>query len=197
MRFGRFCEYRWPGNVRELRNVVEQLVWLSTAGVVGVEHLPVSMRSEPGLLAPLADRRRQRRRRPVRRARQAGRVVLGARLPDVPGSRHHAPRSARARSPRPAGVAGPLQVAADAVWHAEPRLSPLHELPGRARLRRRVPRVPWRSASRLAHESETPARRRRDHGCRRKNSPRGRIHAFNRTAAECPAAASSSAASSG
>ena len=40
--------YRWPGNVRELRNVVEQLVWLSSGGVVGVEHLPVSLRSEPG-----------------------------------------------------------------------------------------------------------------------------------------------------
>jgi DNA-binding NtrC family response regulator len=49
--------YRWPGNVRELRNVVEQLVWLSGGGVVGVEHLPVSMRSAPGLLTPIGDRR--------------------------------------------------------------------------------------------------------------------------------------------
>jgi DNA-binding NtrC family response regulator len=49
--------YRWPGNVRELRNVVEQLVWLSSGNVVGVEHLPVSMRSEPGLLTATADRR--------------------------------------------------------------------------------------------------------------------------------------------
>ena len=57
MRFGRLLKYRWPGNVRELRNVVEQLVWLSAGGVVGVEHLPVSMRSEPGLLTPIADRR--------------------------------------------------------------------------------------------------------------------------------------------
>ena len=105
-------KYRWPGNVRELRNVVEQLVWLSAGGVVGVEHLPVSMRSEPGLLD--ADRRSPQpgRRRVVRRARQARRVILGARLSDVPGSRHHAPRSARARSARPARVAGPLQVAA-------------------------------------------------------------------------------------
>jgi DNA-binding NtrC family response regulator len=45
-----FQKYPWPGNVRELRNVVEQLVWLSADGVVGVEHLPVSMRSEPRLL---------------------------------------------------------------------------------------------------------------------------------------------------
>jgi transcriptional regulator with PAS, ATPase and Fis domain len=51
-------KYRWPGNVRELRNVVEQLVWLSSGGVVAVEHLPVSMRGEPGLLiTPIADRR--------------------------------------------------------------------------------------------------------------------------------------------
>jgi DNA-binding NtrC family response regulator len=49
--------YRWPGNVRELRNVVEQLVWLSGGGVVGVEHLPVSMCSDPALLTPIADRR--------------------------------------------------------------------------------------------------------------------------------------------
>ena len=51
--------YKWPGNVRELRNVVEQLVWLSGGGVVGVEHLPVSIRSGPGLLTPVDDRRRQ------------------------------------------------------------------------------------------------------------------------------------------
>ena len=50
-------KYRWPGNVRELRNVVEQLVWLSAGGVVGVEHLPVSMRSQPGPAAPIVDRR--------------------------------------------------------------------------------------------------------------------------------------------
>jgi DNA-binding NtrC family response regulator len=49
--------YRWPGNVRELRNVVEQLIWLSAGGVVEVEHLPVSMRSAPGPLTPIADRR--------------------------------------------------------------------------------------------------------------------------------------------
>ncbi len=54
-----FLKYRWPGNVRELRNVVEQLVWLSAGEVVGVEHLPVSMRSEPGLLTPTAETRRR------------------------------------------------------------------------------------------------------------------------------------------
>ena len=52
--------YRWPGNVRELQNVVEQLVWLSAGGVVGVEDLPASMRSEPGRARRrVADRRRQ------------------------------------------------------------------------------------------------------------------------------------------
>jgi two-component system, NtrC family, response regulator AtoC len=54
-----FERHRWPGNVRELMNVVEQLLWLSTTGVVGVEHLPLSMNIGPGLMTPLADRRRQ------------------------------------------------------------------------------------------------------------------------------------------
>ena len=35
-----FLRHRWPGTVRELQNVVEQLVWLSTPGVVGVADLP-------------------------------------------------------------------------------------------------------------------------------------------------------------
>jgi DNA-binding NtrC family response regulator len=50
--------YRWPGNVRELINVVEQLLWLSTTDVVGVEHLPVAMRPGPGVMAQVEDRRR-------------------------------------------------------------------------------------------------------------------------------------------
>ena len=53
-------KYRWPGNVRELRNVVEQLVWLSAGGVVGIEHLPVSLRGEASPPAPVADRRTSR-----------------------------------------------------------------------------------------------------------------------------------------
>jgi transcriptional regulator with PAS, ATPase and Fis domain len=53
------ARYRWPGNVRELVNVVEQLLWLSTTGVVEVEHLPRAMRSGPAVLAPGGDRRRQ------------------------------------------------------------------------------------------------------------------------------------------
>jgi transcriptional regulator with PAS, ATPase and Fis domain len=51
--------YRWPGNVRELMNVVEQLLWLSTNGVVGVEQLPAAMRIGPAMVAPIDDRRRQ------------------------------------------------------------------------------------------------------------------------------------------
>jgi DNA-binding NtrC family response regulator len=54
-----FHRYQWPGNVRELLNVVEQLVWLSPNRVIELEHLPVSMRTAPGLLAPAEDRRRQ------------------------------------------------------------------------------------------------------------------------------------------
>src|SRR5688572_15667664 len=54
-----FQGYRWPGNVRELLNVVEQLVWLSPNGTIELEHLPVSMRTASGRLAPAEDRRRQ------------------------------------------------------------------------------------------------------------------------------------------
>ena len=54
-----FQRYRWPGNVRELVNVVEQILWLSTTGTVGVEHLPASMGSRPGSLVPLHDRQGQ------------------------------------------------------------------------------------------------------------------------------------------
>ena len=45
-----FRRYSWPGNVRELLNVVEHLVWLSAGGVVGVQHLPLPMRSGPGVM---------------------------------------------------------------------------------------------------------------------------------------------------
>ncbi|TMA53779.1 MAG: AAA family ATPase [Deltaproteobacteria bacterium] len=38
-------EYDWPGNVRELENLLERLVILSEDGLIGVEHLPPSMRS--------------------------------------------------------------------------------------------------------------------------------------------------------
>src|SRR5262245_51148076 len=54
-----FERYRWPGNVRELLNVVEQLLWLTPGGTVRMEHLPMSMRTGPGLMMPLNDRRRQ------------------------------------------------------------------------------------------------------------------------------------------
>ena len=54
-----FQRYRWPGNVRELLNVVEQLLWLTVSDTVGMEHLPMSMRTGPGLMVPLNDRRRQ------------------------------------------------------------------------------------------------------------------------------------------
>ena len=54
-----FQRYRWPGNVRELQNVVEQLLWLTPEDTVRTEHLPMSMRTGPGLMAPLNDRRRQ------------------------------------------------------------------------------------------------------------------------------------------
>jgi transcriptional regulator with PAS, ATPase and Fis domain len=51
--------YRWPGNVRELSNVVEQVLWLTTTGTIGIEHLPMSMRTGPALMELAIDRRRQ------------------------------------------------------------------------------------------------------------------------------------------
>ena len=54
-----FLGYRWPGNVRELLNVLEQLVWLSTTGVVQASDLPATMRTVTQRLEPRGDRRRQ------------------------------------------------------------------------------------------------------------------------------------------
>jgi DNA-binding NtrC family response regulator len=36
-------DYRWPGNVRELQNVIERLVTLAEAPVIGVDDLPFDM----------------------------------------------------------------------------------------------------------------------------------------------------------
>ena len=141
-----FQRYRWPGNVRELLNVVEQLLWLSTTGTVGVEHLPVSMRSGPSVMVPLDDRRRQ-----VADDLYDALVKQGASFWEhvypmflARDITRHDLRAAR--SSRPAGIARPLQVAAQVVRHVEPRLPALHELPGGARLQRRVPRIPWQPA---------------------------------------------------
>jgi transcriptional regulator with PAS, ATPase and Fis domain len=54
-----FQRYRWPGNVRELINVVEQLLWLTSTDTVGMEHLPMMMRTGPGFVEPVHERRRQ------------------------------------------------------------------------------------------------------------------------------------------
>jgi transcriptional regulator with PAS, ATPase and Fis domain len=54
-----FLAHRWPGNIRELLNVIEQLVCLSSTGVVDVEDLPAAMRRGPSPLTPHDDRRRQ------------------------------------------------------------------------------------------------------------------------------------------
>jgi DNA-binding NtrC family response regulator len=56
---GMLQRYRWPGNVRELSNVVEQVLWLATTGTIGIEHLPMSMRSAPTRMELAPDRRRQ------------------------------------------------------------------------------------------------------------------------------------------
>jgi DNA-binding NtrC family response regulator len=40
--------YRWPGNVRELRNAVHRAAILCPGGEIQVEHLPPSLRGDPG-----------------------------------------------------------------------------------------------------------------------------------------------------
>ena len=52
-----FLRHRWPGNVRELLNSVEQLLWLTPAGKVGMEHLPIAMRTAPGQTTSVPDSR--------------------------------------------------------------------------------------------------------------------------------------------
>jgi transcriptional regulator with PAS, ATPase and Fis domain len=52
--------YRWPGNVRELQNVIEQLVWRSTAdALIDVHHLPTTITAAGAALLPSRERRRQ------------------------------------------------------------------------------------------------------------------------------------------
>ncbi len=41
-------QYRWPGNIRELENVICRAVLYCRGGVLGLPHLPSSMRPPPG-----------------------------------------------------------------------------------------------------------------------------------------------------
>jgi two-component system nitrogen regulation response regulator NtrX len=43
-----FLTYDWPGNVRELRNMVERLVIMAPADVIGVDDLPAPLRPKEG-----------------------------------------------------------------------------------------------------------------------------------------------------
>jgi transcriptional regulator with PAS, ATPase and Fis domain len=51
--------YDWPGNVRELQNVVEQLIWMSSAEVIDVQHFPPAMQTTVNRALPVRERRRQ------------------------------------------------------------------------------------------------------------------------------------------
>ena len=53
--------YAWPGNVRELQNVIEQLVALAAADVIGVDELPpaIIVSSQSGHAYPKRERRRR------------------------------------------------------------------------------------------------------------------------------------------
>ena len=53
-------QYRWPGNVRELQNVIEQLVWRSSAdGAIDVKGLPQTITAQGSALLAQRERRRQ------------------------------------------------------------------------------------------------------------------------------------------
>jgi transcriptional regulator with PAS, ATPase and Fis domain len=52
--------YRWPGNVRELQNIVEQIVWRSTAAVpIDPKQLPAAVTAAGSAILPTRERRRQ------------------------------------------------------------------------------------------------------------------------------------------
>jgi two-component system, NtrC family, nitrogen regulation response regulator NtrX len=59
-----FMTYDWPGNVRELRNMVERLVIMAPADVIGVDDLPTPLR--PKEAAPAAVEARERSLRDAR-----------------------------------------------------------------------------------------------------------------------------------
>ena len=79
--FGRSMTTGGPGTSASSETSSNSWSGCRSDGVVGVEHLPVSMRSEPARLN--ADRQSPQpgRRRVVRRACQARCGILGARLP--------------------------------------------------------------------------------------------------------------------
>ena len=43
--------YSWPGNVRQLRNVIENMVVMTTSGSIGAENLPSDIRPAKGAAA--------------------------------------------------------------------------------------------------------------------------------------------------
>jgi len=59
-----FMTYDWPGNVRELRNMVERLVIMAPADVIGVDDLPAPLRRKEA--APAAVEARERSLREAR-----------------------------------------------------------------------------------------------------------------------------------
>ena len=57
--YAALTEYPWPGNVRELENVIERVVVTSRAEVIGVDDLPLEIRTRRGVtLRPKRERRR-------------------------------------------------------------------------------------------------------------------------------------------
>ena len=135
--------YRWPGNVRELQNIVEQMLALADGDRMGTELLPPTVTARAGKSPhPVRERRRRGRRRALRRAHRGRLQLLERRLSDVHEPRPDARRPARADPQGPRRDQGQLPRAAAAVRSRRRRLQAAAQLPGVARVRDRLPRVP-------------------------------------------------------
>ena len=62
------ARYHWPGNVRELRNVVERMTILTPGDAIGVESIPLEIRSRTHAAGALQDVRDSAERDRIRQA---------------------------------------------------------------------------------------------------------------------------------
>ena len=137
------CEYAWPGNVRELENVIERLVVTGRREMIGVDDLPIEIRTPLQIgMRPRARAPADGRRRSVQEARRGTRVVLDGGVSAVHEPRDHARQRPRPGAQGPRRSARQLQDRAEAVQHGIARLQAVPELPAEARLPASVQRVP-------------------------------------------------------
>ena len=135
--------YRWPGNVRELQNVIEQAAWMSESPEVDASDLPEAVRlaSTDGLMP-----RRERRRRladDLYSTLVDGHYTFWGHIHPLLLKRDITRHDLRQLvSLGLATTRGNYRALLEALRHARGRLQALHELPGGARVHRRLPRVP-------------------------------------------------------